>query len=119
MSVVLEIERIPMSLEEFERLPEGPPYFDYINGAAIKLNRPTPRHSDVQVALTWILKQHVHSEHLGRVHAEIDVRLPSGEWVGPDISFLATAHNDRMDEAKGDLYGIPDLIIEISSPSTH
>jgi Uma2 family endonuclease len=118
MAVVIESERIPMSLEDYEELPEGPPFYDYIDGVAIRVNRPTPRHSDIQVALTWVLKQHVQTHKLGRVHHEIDVRLPSHEWVGPDIIFLSTEHNGRMNEEKGDLYGCPDLVVEISSPST-
>jgi hypothetical protein len=30
-----KLKRIPMSREEFEKLPEGPPFYDYINGEAI------------------------------------------------------------------------------------
>ena len=30
------VKRIRMSPEEFERLPEGPPFYDYIDGEAIE-----------------------------------------------------------------------------------
>jgi hypothetical protein len=35
------LKRIPMSKEEFAKLPEGPPFYDYIGGEAIEVNRPT------------------------------------------------------------------------------
>src|ERR1043165_4076946 len=119
MALVLEkSERRKIPLEEFENLPEGPPFYDYIHGEAIEVNRPTARHADIQCYLLIALKAHVNENRLGRTHQEIDVKLPSGDWVGPDIIFLAREHFDRYDEDKGDLFGAPDLIVEISSPST-
>ena len=112
------IERIPMSLEEFERIPEGPPFYDYIDGEAIKVNKPTGRHQDVEHELTHALKEFVKPRGLGRVYHNIDVKLPIGNWVGPDIVFISEEHMDRYDQKKGDLYGAPDLAVEISSPST-
>src|SRR5437762_520102 len=118
MPAVLEqIERIPMSLEEFERLPEGPPFYDYIDGEAIKLNLPTGRHQVIQTFLTHDLILHAKANGLGEVYPCIDVRLPTGNWVGPDILFIAAEHLDRYNEEKGDLYGAPDLAVEILSPS--
>src|SRR5437016_7972019 len=87
-----EIERIPMSLEEFEQIPEGPPFYHYIDGEAIKLNLPTGRHQDIELYLTYALKQHVKVHNLGLVYHNIDVRLPTGNWVGPDIVFIAAEH---------------------------
>ena len=53
MAAVLdEVKRIPMSLEEFERLPEGPPFYDYVNGEAIKQGKRTGRHQDIQHEVT-------------------------------------------------------------------
>jgi Uma2 family endonuclease len=107
-----------MFLEEFEQLREGPPYFDYINGEAIEVNRPTGKHQDIEGELSHVLRRHVRKYELGRLHHKIDVKLPNGNWVGPDIVFISTEHLDRYDEQKGDLYGAPDLVVEISSPST-
>jgi len=35
MSVSAQPRRVPMSREQFLQLPEGPPYYDYVNGEAI------------------------------------------------------------------------------------
>jgi Uma2 family endonuclease len=112
------IKRIPMSLEEFERLPEGPPFYDYINGEAIELNKPTGRHQRIEMRLSNTLFEFTSARSLGEVYHQIDVKLPVGNWVGPDIVFIAAEHLDRYDEKKGDLYGAPDLAVEITSPST-
>jgi hypothetical protein len=31
-----KFKRIPMSREEFEKLPEGPPFYDYIKGRRLR-----------------------------------------------------------------------------------
>ena len=112
------IERIPMSMEEFERIPEGPPFYDYIDGEAIKLNKPTGRHQRIEMRLANALFEFTSTRRLGEVYHNIDVKLPVGNWVGPDIVFIAAEHMDRYNQQKGDLYGAPDLAVEISSPPT-
>jgi hypothetical protein len=44
MGVPTQVRRIPMSREQFLQLPEGPPFYDYVNGEAIEVNRPSVRH---------------------------------------------------------------------------
>jgi Uma2 family endonuclease len=118
MALAIQTDRVRMTPEEFERIPEGPPFFDYIRGEAIELNKPTGRHQDIEHELTHALKLCVRSRNSGRIYHNIDVKLPTRDWVGPDIVFIAKEHIDRYDEEKGDLYGAPDLVVEISSPST-
>jgi len=112
------LKRIPMSREEFEKLPEGPPFYDYIGGEAIEVNRPTGRHQKIVVRVCNLLMDHLYGRKLGDAWADIDVLLPTGDTVGPDIVVLLSEHLDRYDEQKGDIVGAPDLVIEVSSPST-
>jgi len=107
-----------MSREEFEKLPEGPPYYDYIGGEAIEVNRPTGKHQRIVVYLTFALDQFLRSRQLGVAYADIDVLLPTGTVVGPDISVLFSEHLDRYNEQKGDIEGVPDLVVEVLSPTT-
>jgi Uma2 family endonuclease len=107
-----------MTREQFEQLPEGPPFFDYINGEAVELNRPSVRHQDIVVCVTYALRQHVRSHDLGLVAADVDVELPSGDTVGPDVTFLAKDRAHMHDESKGDILGAPNLVVEVLSPST-
>src|SRR5438128_1647167 len=111
MAIAIPTDRRPMTLEEFERLPQGPPYYDYIDGEAIKVNRPTGNHQDIELEIAHAIKGHVRTRKLGRIYTEIDVQLPQGNWVSPDIVFIAKDHLDRYDEEGGDLLGAPDLAI--------
>lgn len=115
---VQELKRIPMTVEEFRRLPEGPPFYDFVRGEAIEVNKPTGRHWLIATRLGNLLYEHVKAHHLGLVYGEIDVELTEDLSYGPDIVYLNAAHVDRYDEESGDLHGVPDLIVEITSPST-
>jgi len=98
--VVQRLRRIPMSREEFEKLPEGPPYYDYIGGEAIEVNRPTGKHQDI-VGLVWYgLQVFLTKQGRGKAWFDIDVLLPTGTVVGPDISVLFSEHLDRYNEQK-------------------
>ncbi|MFN3421359.1 MAG: Uma2 family endonuclease [Armatimonadota bacterium] len=112
------LKRIPMSREEFEKLPEGPPFYDYISGEAIEVNRPTGRHQHIVGRLWNTLADYLHANNLGNCWFDIDVVLPTGSIVGPDISVLFTEHLDRYDKQKGDIFGTPDIVVEVSSTTT-
>ncbi|MCX7969211.1 MAG: Uma2 family endonuclease [Armatimonadetes bacterium] len=116
--VIQRLKRIPMSREEFEKLPEGPPFYDYIGGEAIEVNRPTGKHQEIVGVVWYALRMFLSQHELGRAWFDIDVLLPTGSTVGPDISVLLTEHLDRYDEQKGDISGVPDLVVEVSSLST-
>lgn len=117
MIATLTQKRIRMSRLEFDRLPEGPPYYDYIQGEAIEVNRPTGRHQKVVVWLAYNLGQYVSQNQLGDVWADINVDLPTGDLVGPDVVFLSKERWEYYDEVKDYIRGTPDLIAEVLSPS--
>lgn len=116
--VVQRLKGIPMSREEFEKLPEGPPYYDYIGGEAVEVNRPMGKHQEIVGVIWFTLRLFLTERNLGRAWFDIDVLLPTGMTIGPDISVLLSEHLDRYDEQKGDIVGVSDLVVEISSPST-
>lgn len=118
MAILTPTRRIPMSREQFEALPEGPPYYDYINGEAVEVNRPKGRHQQIGMRLGNVLWEFAQANDLGEVFPDIDVALPTGDTFGPDIVFLAKERLGLYDEEKGDLYGAPDLVVEILSPSS-
>jgi Uma2 family endonuclease len=57
MGVPTQVRRIPMSREQFLQLPEGPPFYDYVNGEAIEVNRPSVRHQYILIRLAWIRRR--------------------------------------------------------------
>ncbi len=118
MSVSVKARRIPMSREQFLQLPEGPPFYDYVNGEAIEVNRPSIRHQEILLALGAQLHQHVQTHNLGKVVIEVNLELPNGNIYTPDILFYAPQTASQIDLRRGYVRGVPDLIVEILSPST-
>ncbi len=118
MATVVPSRRIRLTRQEFEQLPQGPPYYDYIGGEAIEVNRPSGRHQQLVVWLAASLWQFVRSKGLGEVWADINVDLPTGDVLSPDVVYLKTDHLQRYDEARGYIVGTPDLVVEVLSPST-
>ncbi len=118
MATVVPSRRIRLTRQEFEQLPQGPPYYDYIGGEAIEVNRPSGHHQQLVVWLAASLWQFVRSKGLGEVWADINVDLPTGDVLSPDVVYLKTDHLQRYDEARGYIVGTPDLVVEVLSPST-
>jgi Uma2 family endonuclease len=116
MSQLQQLKRVPMTREEFESLPEGPPYYDYVDGVAIEVNRPGVKHNDVVLCLGFTLRQQ--AGRLGAVAADVNLELPSGDVFGPDILFLSQDNHGCRVLERGDVVGVPDLIVEVLSPST-
>ncbi|MCS6919230.1 MAG: Uma2 family endonuclease [Fimbriimonadales bacterium] len=115
MTATLTQKRIRMSRQEFDQLPEGPPYYDYIQGEAIEVNRPTGEHQEIVVWLASKLWEYTRQNGLGRVWSDINVDLPTGELVGPDVVYLATENLHLY--SRGYIQGVPDLVGEVLSPS--
>jgi Uma2 family endonuclease len=118
MSVSVSPRRVPMSREQFLQLPEGPPYYDYVNGEAIEVNRPSVRHQEILLALGASLLAHVQSRGLGRVLIEVNLELPNGNIYTPDLLFYTPQTAAQIDTQRGYVRGVPDLVVEILSPST-
>lgn len=118
MAVLTLLKRIPMSREAYDSLPEGPPYYDYVDGEAIEVNRASVRHGDVVLCVAFTLRQHAQTTRLGRVAIEVSLELPDGTVYGPDILYIASDNQDCRIRERGDVLGIPDLVVEVLSPST-
>ena len=104
--------------EEFARLPsEGSTRYEVIDGELAVTPAPTGAHQLVVAHLVRILGSFTHDRGLGVVvPSPIDVLFAEGDFFEPDVIFVQAgrAHliGDRGIEAP------PDLVIEITSPST-
>ncbi len=118
MSVSVQPRRVPMSREQFLQLPEGPPYYDYVNGEAIEVNRPSVRHQYLLIRLASQLMAYVEPRQLGLVVGDCNLELPNGNIYAPDVLYLSSQNLGAYDSARGYVRGVPDLVVEILSPST-
>jgi Uma2 family endonuclease len=118
MGVQTQVRRIPMSREQFLQLPEGPPFYDYVNGEAIEVNRPSVRHQYILIRLASQLMSYVESRQQGLVVGDCNLELPNGNIYAPDILYLSQQNLSAYDRVQGYVRGVPDLVVEILSPST-
>lgn len=106
------------SVEEFWSLPESVLPTEYIDGEIIMAPTPNVPHQSVLANIFVALHIFVRAHALGRVFpAPLDVILPTGEVVQPDIFFLNTKQAERVSAAKR-VEEVPPFLVEILSPSS-
>lgn len=89
---------------------------EIIDGELFVSPAPAPRHQEVADELCFQLRAWT-KEHGGRANtAPLDVYFAESDVVEPDVLFLAAASMERIGRRYID--GPPDIVVEVSSPST-
>jgi Uma2 family endonuclease len=102
--------------EDYFALPDINRYVELSKERLIVPPYPTYSHQTALQNLFLKLNAFVEGHKLGIVRfAPLPVRLWPGTIREPDIFFIATEHADRIGEQS---CGVPDLVIEVISPST-
>ncbi|MGQ9631384.1 MAG: Uma2 family endonuclease [bacterium] len=113
--------RIKFTYEDYKSLPESETRrYELLEGELVMVPSPTEYHQRISRNLIFALWQFVKERGLGSVYdAPLDVVLGEGKErnvVQPDIFFISNNHLSIV--AEEEVRGAPDLIVEISSPST-
>jgi len=102
------------SIQDYKLLPEGAPY-QLIEGELVMTPAPNPRHQIISGNIFEKIRQFARGLGI-TLYSPIDVYLGEENAYQPDIVFIT---KQRQEIIKDDgIYGPPDLIIEILSPST-
>ena len=116
--MVSEIKQISVSefrQMEFDENDES--YYELINGYVMKKSAPRPEHQSISMYLSIQLGIHIKNRQLGKLFAApIDVFLDRINAVQPDLVFIASANQEKI--TTDGIMGIPDLVIEIISPTS-
>jgi Uma2 family endonuclease len=108
-----------VTLEEFWRIPEGPPNFEFEDGELIPMVSPHGNHQEILSVLLVALRPHIIQNKLGKIWPEIDVHLPNVNRVYiPNLVYLSAANMAIFTQPDGKIHGTPDLVVELLSPST-
>ncbi len=103
-----------MSFEEYleiPNLPEG--HYELHHGELVHVSFPKKPHVRAQWQLRRLLEQAAGPD--GFVHTEVPYRpLPEYECWGADIAYMPKARWDAIEDW---LFGVPELVIEVVSPS--
>lgn len=105
-----------LSVNYYKILPEGAPY-QLIEGELVMTPAPNPRHQIISSRLFKKLSDFVDRFGCGMVlYSPVDVYLDDENAFQPDIIFIS---KEGQAVVKNDgIYGAPDVVIEILSPST-
>src|SRR5579884_2497881 len=105
-----------MTVDEYRQLPDREDIIQELHfGMVVTLSRPKMNHVKLQSRIARLLRGK--AEHLGVVEIEVPFRaLPEYELRGADVAFVS---QQRWDATSDDdnLYGSPELVIEVLSPS--
>lgn len=102
--------------EDYFSLPDSNRYLELSEGSLIVPPHPTYTHQQALKRLFVRLNAFVDQRDLGVVlMAPLPVRLWPDKIREPDIFFISKEHQDRIEEQ---VCGVPDLVIEVASPST-
>ncbi len=109
-----------ITVEEFRHMDLGgdDAYYELINGEIVMKAAPSPLHQEVSNNLSFLLTAFVRDKKLGKVFTSpIDVYLHEFSHVMPDVLFISNENKGIIDYREG-IHGVPDLVVEIISPSS-
>ena len=103
--------------EDYERLPEGEPY-QLIGGELVMSPSPDYSHQGILANILEVLRPYIRKRRLGDlVVAPMDVFLTKEDVYQPDLIFVRSENLGKL-RSDGRIRFVPDLVMEILSPST-
>jgi Uma2 family endonuclease len=106
----------PFTYQDYLRLPPSPYREEVLQGELVVSPSPSSWHQYVSMKLATRLENHIEAQALGSLFAgPIDVVLSETDVAVPDLVFVAAARQHVIRQ-RG-IFGPPDLIVEILSPS--
>ncbi len=106
-----------MAAEAYYQLPEGPPYFQLIDGELFMSPSPQFFHQEIVLNLAFALREYLRGHPLGKIIvAPSDVEFDKDNVFQPDLYFIRQDRLGIVDEHG--VKGAPDLIVEVVSAST-
>jgi Uma2 family endonuclease len=108
--------RLRTTRAEYQMLPEGPPYYELIDGELVEMTRPVRAHYRIVTFLIELLGPHIRRSR-GELAPEPNLYLPGIEDVyHPDLVYVA---RDRRNICREDgIRGVPTMVCEVLSSST-
>ena len=98
-----------LTIEEYRALPDDGNRYELIDGVLYVTAAPVPDHQDVVLAIVLLLVPETEARKRGKLYlAPIEVRLPTGDIVQPDVVYIRREHRQiRQSDA---IVGVPDDI---------
>jgi len=102
---------------DYEGMPQGPPYYQVIDGDLIMSPSPETYHQSIAGRIHFLILQFLEKKPIGEVFiAPLDVFLTDINIYQPDVVFVSNRRRSMITEHG--IEGAPDLVVEILSPGT-
>jgi Uma2 family endonuclease len=109
--------KIVLTYEDYVLLPNDRNRYEILEGELTVTPAPGTKHQSASAKLFKLLSRHIDDRDLGKLfYAPIDLILDPTTILQPDLIFVFSAHQHIITERA--IEGIPDLVIEILSPTT-
>ena len=107
----------PITARDFMELPEGPPYYQLIEGDLYMTPSPNLFHQDIAGNIYYLIRSYLAKRRVGTVHiAPSDVKLSELNVYEPDVYFVANSRKSILTRHGAE--GAPNLVVEVLSPRT-
>ncbi len=91
--------------------------YEILDGDLVVMDSPTPTHQEIVGFIFRRMSQFVEAQKLGKVYiAPLDVVFAPKAMTQPDIIFIS--HERAQIITTRNISGVPDLVVEVASPST-
>jgi Uma2 family endonuclease len=91
--------------------------YELIEGELVVVAAPSPWHQRFLLELAWLFRRAIQQPRLGAIYvAPVDVRLPSGSIVQPDLIVVLKDRSPIVGTSL--IEGVPSLLVEVTSPSS-
>jgi Uma2 family endonuclease len=116
-SMIVRPNAPPLTVAEYENLPETGPRYQLIEGDLYMAPAPNRFHQDISRNLEVILANYLSTHPIGVLYdAPFDVYLTDIDVFQPDL--LIVLNENRAILTDGGAEGAPDLVVEVLSPKT-
>lgn len=105
-----------LTVADLEEMPEDMVIRHLIDGELFEMTPPTIRHQQVVARVLMRLMEHADATGGVALPAPTGVLLSNRDVPEPDVVYIAAEHRTRLGERY--VEGAPDLVVEVSSPST-
>ncbi len=103
-----------LTAEEFFRIYPEESRIELIDGEVYEMLAPTPKHQRIVRKMLSAIGRYVDILSVGDVYpSPIDVVFDEENVLQPDIVYISD-----LSKVKDRIYGVPDLVVEVASPST-
>jgi Uma2 family endonuclease len=106
-----------LTVDEFMTLPEGDRKLELHEGRVVDVSPASHRHSRIQKRMLRRLDDWCAAHTLNEPLPELPCRLDSGRLLVPDVGYVRDAARSAAADEAGWLEGVPDLAVEVMSPS--